>query len=935
MKSRLLNEFLESSTIHGLARISTAKSKAKRAAWVAIVVACFAIAINMITNSYQEWHKSPVSTTISTHPITELEFPTVTVCPPRGSNTVLNHLLEKVSDVNYTRQERNDLLNMLTEVFVRNPNEQYAKLMSELLSIDNMRGIANGQISHPEIDQNQMITIKSSELEGSFMTPGMDVNKYEGDFYNRSHSLHYVLNFPDNIEELVGKGVLVISPRGKFRYRLQDKQLQVYKKRLNMSSAEKFCVSRGGHLASVTSGEEMKKLASLAKGSGWFWLGGKQFESNNTWYWLDGRPWGYSRFSSRPGGKCLKTNGAYWFKTKCDSIVPKAFVCSTPVTEASGDIEIILKRTFVSHSTFHFWWNHREGSLKKRRGFKLTWWIENGNMPVKKEFVSKNLSGTISTPGVGSPAPPGYFDKRHEYTAIIEMPFDIKDKIADKVLVVDLDITFPDNQQSENGVEYSTLELNLELNKLRLNWTSAEASCVEKGGHLASAPQADHWRRIKSFLYDDDFSNCEKFWLGGKENGTEGNWTWTDGSQWSYEHWYEGEPNDEQNQNCLQADSFYWYDSSCSNRFCSICSFYTKMTMKTDTMLVLTSENISMHAMQFTWFSQKSQLVERNSARIQQGTSNLTKQTGPSSKIGGFSLKWHLQGSTANNDTRESKWRTKLAEDRNLLAIMNLVRQSKVQGIQKEVVWDWLYWIDEYQKKGCCLNASQIAEVIVDLGFYLGKIEYDWYIRITEKDIEFGTQIYSALLFCPIHFVENRKINAFFKTLLPSKGGRKSELNSLVAATFHSLLPKPGNIIKDFTALNMWYEALGQKYNFSLGPTILGLVTTDGLDQLAKHDVPFFKKYKTYVKNCLNAGDCHKMEKLIGKSYIHCDVLKKDQRGHPLLSPFCSKPHKAVAAMSAIYKAVPFSRASLTILRYEIEMVLRALAVWYLLHLWW
>ena len=104
-----INEFLENSTIHGLLHISQAKSKASRTAWVAIVVACFAIAIFMILNSYEEWQESPVSTTITTHPITELEFPTVTVCPPSGSNTALNHLLEKVKDVNFTEEERQEL----------------------------------------------------------------------------------------------------------------------------------------------------------------------------------------------------------------------------------------------------------------------------------------------------------------------------------------------------------------------------------------------------------------------------------------------------------------------------------------------------------------------------------------------------------------------------------------------------------------------------------------------------------------------------------------------------------------------------------------------------------------------------------------------------------------------------------------------------------
>ena len=134
MATATIREFLENSTIHGLVFISTSKSRAARAAWVVIVVACFAFAIREITIALHEWQESPVSTTITTHPITELEFPSVTVCPPRGSNTAVNHLLEKVKDVNFTKEERTTLLNISREVFLETPNKKLAKQMTELLS---------------------------------------------------------------------------------------------------------------------------------------------------------------------------------------------------------------------------------------------------------------------------------------------------------------------------------------------------------------------------------------------------------------------------------------------------------------------------------------------------------------------------------------------------------------------------------------------------------------------------------------------------------------------------------------------------------------------------------------------------------------------------------------------------------------------------------
>ena len=146
------------------------QSKLTKAAWVAIVVACFSMAIYMITGSYKEWQESPVSTTISTHPISELEFPTVTVCPPRGLNTALNRLLEKVKDVDFTDKERGELVNISREVFVEIPNQQAPT--GPLLSLDNMTSIAMEKSKIPKIDDEAMITIESSEVEGRFCIPG-------------------------------------------------------------------------------------------------------------------------------------------------------------------------------------------------------------------------------------------------------------------------------------------------------------------------------------------------------------------------------------------------------------------------------------------------------------------------------------------------------------------------------------------------------------------------------------------------------------------------------------------------------------------------------------------------------------------------------------------------------------------------------------------
>ena len=115
------------------------------------------------------------------------------------------------------------------------------------------------------------------------------------------------------------------------------------------------------------------------------------------------------------------------------------------------------------------------------------------------------------------------------------MPHNITDVIGDGALVVDVDVTDPDNL-SESGVELLTAGPKLEFNNLNMNWTSAEAFCVDKGGHLASVSSHHIWYKMQSFLllqFADTLllSNNDNIWLGGTDEEREGSWTWTDGSK--------------------------------------------------------------------------------------------------------------------------------------------------------------------------------------------------------------------------------------------------------------------------------------------------------------------------------------------------------------------------------------------------------------------
>ena len=75
VKMEIVKDFLESSTIHGLVYISTSREKVHKIFWVSVVISSFVIAGYLISNSFSDWNKNPVSTTIETHHIKEVQFP--------------------------------------------------------------------------------------------------------------------------------------------------------------------------------------------------------------------------------------------------------------------------------------------------------------------------------------------------------------------------------------------------------------------------------------------------------------------------------------------------------------------------------------------------------------------------------------------------------------------------------------------------------------------------------------------------------------------------------------------------------------------------------------------------------------------------------------------------------------------------------------------
>ena len=117
-KSKLARNFTEytsRSTIHGIGYIYDQKlGLFDRALWLVIVTSFMSTAMWMINSSYTTWQNNQVITTLktTTKPVSELEFPAVTICAD-GQHM---GLVEKVLYNNFIKwKEQNDNSNTLED----------------------------------------------------------------------------------------------------------------------------------------------------------------------------------------------------------------------------------------------------------------------------------------------------------------------------------------------------------------------------------------------------------------------------------------------------------------------------------------------------------------------------------------------------------------------------------------------------------------------------------------------------------------------------------------------------------------------------------------------------------------------------------------------------------------------------------------------------
>lgn len=379
------------------------------------------------------------------------------------------------------------------------------------------------------------------------------------------------------------------------------------------ASAQRYCESIGGHLATITDELENDEIyAMLSKGtkSGYL-IGSNDILSEGTFAWETGETMSFTNWSSSepsdstPGEDVVEiyTSNGMWNDIKDTYLSNRGFICEFDNYKPSSEFIYNGHLYQIYHSYENgVSWDYAKEFCESKGGHLVTITSEEENNALVDALTK--YSSTISN--ISRPTPffwlgatdvesegdwkwvtgeewsytnwndgqpdnaGGKENYLHVYTENSRFAKwnDLPNTYSTGVsFICEYDAIYPVATAEFNDHKYMVYDT-------FVTWENAQEYCESIGGHLATITNEEENAFVSNLCIEN--TSVDDFYLGGTDEITEGTWKWITGENWSYTAWNDGEPNNSSSsehylQMFLKSNSGLWNDIP--NKYISDCGF--------------------------------------------------------------------------------------------------------------------------------------------------------------------------------------------------------------------------------------------------------------------------------------------------------------------------------------------------------------------------
>ena len=563
-----------------------------------------------------------------------------------------------------------------------------------------------------------------------------------------------------------------------------------------------------------------------------------------------------------------RTGERKWIDSKCTDL--RAFLCQVEETGVDSNVTLVLSKRHLDTSTFHVWWRYRHNDHismdgledSPMSGFHLQWDIEDSFPDL--ELVTSQTRGRVTSPGLGTSPQSQFYREPHTYRFTLELLANISSSLGNSSLVIQLESsTTETGDQLEFTTSSQTSRWKFYPDKK--TWLAAQQFCERLGGTLPSLVSLSQLEELAAIPGSQKVISpfiTGEIWLGARDQQQEGNWTWTDGTQWSFSAWRSGEPNNlgPGGENCLVMSERRWLDVSCDSLYMFFCQVEATKVEGSMT-LVYTQQDLDFPAFHLCW-------KYRPSGSQQEDTNR---------SVTGFVVDWYITGGDHEKErSREEEWlwrRVSRAEPRYswdnfyLTVIIDLVSSWRLAGRSKQQLWSDVVgmktlWNEErlHSKHQWCSD-SHVSNYFIE-EFYRGLYTTTGNIssNVSEEDLVFGTELFTVLTLCHDHIVEAAKLAVFMTNLLDNHN-----LRTIIQTTVNTIEQGSVTSQQNVESVKEFYKELDRKYNLSLGIILIALSTQSQLRAMLHQDSPYLSRHSQEILQCIDHQDCTEINKLLSE----------------------------------------------------------------------